>query len=552
MTLHIAFSATDSYVNYLGTTVYSICQHHPDQDIHVYVLSSHLSDHSLSKLDRLANDRLTIEWLQVDQSRFDGLPLKHNISIEAYYRMLLPELLPDLERVLYLDCDILIKGDLIPFWETDLTGYYAAGVNERDMLYRNPDYRQSIGYSPQDIYVNSGVLLLNLEALRADQMVKTLFDNAQALKDKISYQDQDVINITLKGRIKNLPAIYNYTSYEREVDEIPLEDVVVIHYNWHKPWVDSMAVLQYNYPTFALYQEAYRAYLHQVEPLMTVLVMAEGRQHLEACLDSLLTQTYQNLEILVLGLSGEMAEQLHSYRLKDSRVRFLESAEPAPWLPALYEQGVAASHGQVIALMDGDEWADANYLSDLYNHLAKQGADVALSSFSLFNDQTGIYSLFDVDIKPGQARPSQLVVERFYGLKWFEHYRHLALTGKLYHRQVFERAADLGEFKSEAHWALALLFSAGQVAFASERLYVRRVERLERPAVDFDQKGQEVLDELKSLLLYCGFRGYDMTHLKTYYEAEVNRLLGTQADDPAGYDRSLAQLMASRSLNQLP
>lgn len=552
MTLHIAFSATDSYVNYLGTTVYSICQQHPDQDIHVYVLSSHLSDHSLNKLARLENDRLTIEWLQVDQSRFDGLPLKHNISIETYFRLLLPSLLPDLERVLYLDCDILVKGSLLPFWETDLTGYYAAGVNERDMLYRNPDYRRSLGFADHEVYINAGVCLFNLAKLRADDMERVLFEQADALKDKITHQDQDILNITLKGQIKNMPGIYNYTSYEREVDEIPLEDVVIIHYNWHKPWVSTMAVLQYNYRTFALYQEAYRAYLNQVEPLMTVLVMADGRHHLPACLDSLLAQSYQNLEVLILGGSGEIAEQAKTYTLRDSRVRCLVSQGENLSTTQLYRQGLEASHGQTLALMDADEWADANYLAELYQQMTLQKAGVALSSFSLFNDQTGVFNFFDVEIKPGQARSSQLVLERFYGLKWFEHYRHLALTGKLYDRRVFERAADLGHFASEAHWALALLFSAGRVAYAADRRYVRRVERLERPADDVDQAGQEALNQLKTLLLYCGFRGYDMTHLKTYYEAELGRLAQVVQADASAYDHVLTDLVASRSLLDLP
>lgn len=552
MTLHIAFSATDSYVNYLGTTIYSIGQHHPDQDIKVYVLSSYLSDYSLQKLARLETERLSIDWLRVDQSRFDGLPLKHNISIETYFRLLLPSLLPDLERVLYLDCDILIKGDLLPFWETDLTGYYAAGVNERDMLYRNPDYRRSIGFADDDVYINAGVCLFNLDQLRADDMERVLFEQAEALKDKITHQDQDILNITFKGRIKNLPATYNYTSYEREVDELPLEDVVIIHYSWHKPWVTTMAVLPYNYPSFALYQEAYRAYQHQVEPLMTVLVLAWDRQHLSSCLDSLLAQTYGNLEILVLGASGEMAELAKAYTLKDSRIRCLPVTDQTGGANQFYRQGLAASHGQTLALVDADEWADANYLADLYHHMSCQKAELALSSFSLFNDQTGVYSLFDADIRVGKVRSSQQVLERFYGLKWFEQYRHLALTGKLYDRQVFERAADLGRFDSQAHWALALLLSAGSVAYASERLYVRRLARLEQADQDVDQSGLSLMGQLKQLLLYCGFRGFDMTHLKTYYEAELSRLAQTLAKDDPAYDQILADLVASRSLTSLP
>ncbi|WP_330847969.1 glycosyltransferase family 8 protein, partial [Streptococcus suis] len=92
------------------------------------------------------------------------------ISLETYFRILLPSQLPELDRILYLDCDILVKGSLNPLWESDLTHHYLAGVNELDMLHDNSDYRQKIGFTPQDIYVNAGVLLFNLELMRQDKI----------------------------------------------------------------------------------------------------------------------------------------------------------------------------------------------------------------------------------------------------------------------------------------------------------------------------------------------------------------------------------------------
>ncbi|WP_202972776.1 glycosyltransferase, partial [Streptococcus suis] len=97
---------------------------------------------------------------------------------------------------------------------------------------------------------------------------------AQEIKNFIEYQDQDIINIGLKGQILNLEAKYNMTAYQRKVKHISLEEAVIIHFNWHKPWRKDQNYLQYNRESFELYRRTFQAYLSTVEPAVTLLVNA--------------------------------------------------------------------------------------------------------------------------------------------------------------------------------------------------------------------------------------------------------------------------------------
>lgn len=543
MPIEIAFSATDSYVDYLGTTIFSIITQHPQEELRFYVLSSWLSEHSRRKLARLETERVRIEVLTVDQSQFSHLPIKPNISLETYYRLLLPELLPDHSRVLYLDCDILVTGSLLPLWETDVTDYYAAGVNERDMLYRNLDYRRSIGFTDDEVYINAGVCLLHLDKLRADGMDKRLFEQAEALKDKITHQDQDILNITLKGAIKPLPAIYNYTSYEREVAEIALQDAVIIHYNWHKPWVNSHHVLQYNYLAFERYHQVHRAYRRQVEPLISLVVcLLDTRpEAVQTCLDSILSQTYHHLEVVLVAPFGEIAELAETYVLRDGRCRLelVTSNQPV----AAYQAGLAVTHGDYLILVDGEEWLDGNYVSQLYDQLVGTASDVCVSSFSLFNDETGIYSLFETELKAGRVNHSQETLELVLGLKWYELYRHLSLTGKIYRREVFELAQLLMPMSHAPYWALLLLVVAKQISYGAERSYIKRLARVECPLKLTSAQIHQALGELRVLLGYFAQKNDDLTHSQTYYLSQLRTFY--ERADALGDDGLCRQLEAS-------
>ncbi|HEL1625430.1 TPA: glycosyltransferase [Streptococcus suis] len=504
--MHIAFSATDSYADYLGTTIYSIIQHHPNQELHFYVLTKCMSDHSRFKLNRLTSQLVTISFIEIDSTSFDHLPLKEGISLETYFRILLPSQLAELDRVLYLDCDILVNGSLKEIWESDLSHHYLAGVNELDMLHSNAEYRQKIGFTPQDIYVNAGVLLFNLELMRQDKIEEFLFAKAQEIKNYIEYQDQDIINIGLKGQILNLESKYNMTAYQRKVKHISLEEAVIIHFNWHKPWRKDQNYLQYNRESFELYRRTFQAYLSTVEPAVTLLVNAWQTRpaSLSQCLASVFEQDYKNLQILLLLPEDqpELEEILIPYLTKEHPVMVIKK-DFATKMEAYYA-GLAHIKTSYFSMIEAEDWLDKTHISSLYHQLVEQDTFIASAPFTLLEEEEGIYKMFEPDLADGHRQTSYLL-ENLFGLKWYETFRHTHLDGKLYHSTIIQRAGQLASYHSEDLLACLFYLVGESVAFVNNRTYVKRSSFLSKAQQETEEAIHTRMEELSRFASYLAF-----------------------------------------------
>ena len=237
--MNIFFAINRTYIQHLCVAMTSILVNNPDAYMHFNVISNDLDDDGKRKLEKLKKyyDNFDITYFEVEGTKFENLKLNIGyISQQTYYRYIIPELVSDMDKALYLDADLIVNQSLKDLWETNVDGYYAAGV--RDTYIKDIGYAPKIGFGSNDLYINAGVLLLNLKKIREDDKVKELFDNTQKFSDIIEYQDQDIINMTFKNKIKELPLIYNYTF--RDVisnSKEKLDDAVIVHFTGNKkPW----------------------------------------------------------------------------------------------------------------------------------------------------------------------------------------------------------------------------------------------------------------------------------------------------------------------------
>lgn len=175
------------------------------------------------------------------------------ISAGTYLRLMLHRLLPDVDKILYMDADVLVCGSLLPIWQTDMDGYVLAGVKGAVNLSDKWEWNSDRPYwklldGQRGKYVNAGVTLLNLEEIRKRKLEVQW--NALA-QEKLYYQDQDILNITCRDAIRYLPPIYNRLAYmekndyNRFVEEgiytaresgEAVENPIIIHYAGDKPW----------------------------------------------------------------------------------------------------------------------------------------------------------------------------------------------------------------------------------------------------------------------------------------------------------------------------
>lgn len=197
-------------------------------------------------------DRVSLTFVDV-QDAFAAAFEVRNITIASYYRLLIPDLFPSYERMIYADVDMIFRADLSDLYNRACArGELLAGVPEWNDFVKDEasarikSYLQSIGSDVQS-YINGGFLVLNLGAMRREGIVARFM--AHADKQYIC-QDQDIVNIVCRGRIELLPMRWNYTYshymwsysgsgdyrnvYRTQIEEA--ERVGTIHYSGPKPW----------------------------------------------------------------------------------------------------------------------------------------------------------------------------------------------------------------------------------------------------------------------------------------------------------------------------
>jgi lipopolysaccharide biosynthesis glycosyltransferase len=164
--------------------------------------------------------------------------------ISSFYRLMLPVLLPSLDKILYLDSDTLVCGDLLELYGLNLEGNFLAGV--RDVL----NYKESRdGISSQLGYINAGILLFNLKLIREEKLYDEWVITAKI--KTLKYFDQDILNLTCQNRIIHLPLKYNYFPRDKKqgyrksilygVHSLPefeeaYKNPVIYHFIHIKPW----------------------------------------------------------------------------------------------------------------------------------------------------------------------------------------------------------------------------------------------------------------------------------------------------------------------------
>ncbi len=135
---------------------------------------------------------------EIAEERIADLPVSDYFTSAMWYRVLLPELLPDAERVLYLDVDTLALDSIAPLWDVDLSGALLAAVTNVFMSWQAHRPVKDLGLSGPEVYFNSGVLLMNLEAMRAEDTAAAV--RAYAVGNDLEWPDQDALNVVLGAR----------------------------------------------------------------------------------------------------------------------------------------------------------------------------------------------------------------------------------------------------------------------------------------------------------------------------------------------------------------
>jgi lipopolysaccharide biosynthesis glycosyltransferase len=217
------------YLPHAATMLCSLLEHNTVSRIHLFY--SAISSYELTRLKRFfASYRSEIALYEIVPSDLQNFRVDKWLSIATYYRLLAPRLLPaDLSKVLYLDSDIIVRGSLTELWNTDLTGCALAAVSN----YWEED-REGLGMPAEAKYFNAGVLLINLQFWRLNNVAERALSFVKNNPERLQYWDQDALNATLVHQWIEVPSCWN-CQYISNSETEP-EPAVVHFLTRDKPW----------------------------------------------------------------------------------------------------------------------------------------------------------------------------------------------------------------------------------------------------------------------------------------------------------------------------
>lgn len=211
--MNIICSFDDKYSAYAGVMLTSLFENNRNSNISVYALTDYISNSNKVKFFELVKSySQQIEFITIDKKEFKdfpcGGPKFAHIGLGTYYRLLSDSVLPvSVKRALYLDCDIVVNGDLSSLYDLPFEGSAIYALLDKPDIANTAPHR--LGYSLDYGYVNSGVLLINLDEWRKIHFSKKSFEYLHNNIDKIIYHDQDVLNAVLYNKKSVLPLRYN-------------------------------------------------------------------------------------------------------------------------------------------------------------------------------------------------------------------------------------------------------------------------------------------------------------------------------------------------------
>ncbi len=216
----IALASNDWFTPYMATTLYSLLEHTSEENHYDILIFTHdMSPENRREIKALAKGKEKVSLRFVDPSYlFEDYTIHlfgHFGSIETYYRLILPELLPDYQKILYVDSDMIVLDDLAKLYQEDVTGYLLAATHDADTagLYNGYDPKRK-KYSDTVLqlkkpyqYFQAGIILFNLEEFRKTYTVEEMLQFSA--KEKWLLQDQDVLNKLCEGRVKYVDMAWN-------------------------------------------------------------------------------------------------------------------------------------------------------------------------------------------------------------------------------------------------------------------------------------------------------------------------------------------------------
>ena len=326
-TIPIFFAVDDRYTPFLAVTLKSLIENASKQyNYALKILCANMDKKNKEKIEKYETENVKIEFVELNyylEEIKDKLYTRDYFTQATYYRMFIPQLYPQYDKVIYIDCDTTVIGDISELYNIDLEDNLLGAAVEASVqnIEALREYVEKVvGMSTYKNYFNAGVLLMNLDAMRKFDFQAKFLYLLETIKFAVA-QDQDYLNRMCKGRVKLISDVWN--TMPIATGKIKEEDIKIIHYNhMFKPWhFDDV-----------LYQEYFWKYAKQTDFYEEIIFIKENYTEQARYRDQ---EQFRNLirlakkESSCVGNDKEIIEgreEMQSEKAED-RLRVLEKIE---------------------------------------------------------------------------------------------------------------------------------------------------------------------------------------------------------------------------------
>jgi lipopolysaccharide biosynthesis glycosyltransferase len=199
----IVVTIDKAYEPWCGVMLSSLFDQHPADRFKVYILSTCTAT-ELTKLSEFIHSRGHKAVIcSLSPELLARAPVSHHVSLATYFRLLIPEVLPgDEDQVLFLDSDMLICRPIDLLWKIPLSRHGLLAV-ENPLI--SKAFKQNLGMQPEFDYFNAGLMMINLEFWRTENITQKAAEFLKTSTDRITFWDQDVLNYLFQGKWHKLP-----------------------------------------------------------------------------------------------------------------------------------------------------------------------------------------------------------------------------------------------------------------------------------------------------------------------------------------------------------
>lgn len=210
--MNIVYTFDDDYSEITAVSMLSLLENNKDEkEINLFIIDCGIKEHNKTRIETLAKRfNRTIKFIEAKNME-NKIPIKLDVSFWSfvcYVRLFFAELLPDIDKIMHIDCDTIVRGKLGDIYNIKLGENLCAACY--DCI---PSPKFTAGFVKESGYFSNGILIFDLKSMREENIQEKFVQYIVTKKGDLPHLDQDVVNAVMANRILALPAEYNLMTY---------------------------------------------------------------------------------------------------------------------------------------------------------------------------------------------------------------------------------------------------------------------------------------------------------------------------------------------------